>query len=90
MLRSLEITAVLSGLEKVHRDRLFWKPAIQLSLDCFVCERVGRTTSLERGAERAVCWSGRNEQHFTAARKARGPDTVTTRGCSPRLVVTYS
>ena len=70
MLRSLEITAVLSGLEKVHRDRLFWKPTIQLNVDCFICERVGRTNALERGAERAICWSGRNEQHFTAARIA--------------------
>ncbi|MFD9137070.1 hypothetical protein ACFVZA_32545 [Streptomyces bottropensis] len=70
MLRSLEITAVLSGLEKVHRDQLFWKPTIQLSLDCFVCERVGRTNALERGAERAICWSGRDEQHFAAARIA--------------------
>lgn len=70
MLRSLEITAVLSGLEKVHRDRLFWKPRIQLNLDCFVCERVGRTNTLERGAERAICWSGRDEQHFAAARIA--------------------
>ncbi|MGV9269527.1 hypothetical protein ACWDRR_33245 [Kitasatospora sp. NPDC003701] len=61
MLPSLETTAVLSGLQKVHRDRLFWKPRIQLNLDCFVCERVGRTSTLEQGAERAICWSGRDE-----------------------------
>ncbi|WP_214317577.1 hypothetical protein [Nonomuraea sediminis] len=70
MLRSLEIGAVLSEIDQAHRDRLFWKPKIALSLDCFVCERVGRTTFLEWGAERAVCMSGRNEQHFTAARIA--------------------
>lgn len=68
MLRSLEISAVLSGLEEVHRDRLFWERTIELSLDCFVCERVGRTTVLKWGAERAVCMSGRDEHHFAAAR----------------------
>ncbi|MFF0013164.1 hypothetical protein [Streptomyces sp. NPDC005374] len=68
MLRSLEINAVLSDVEKVHRDRLFWKPRIELSLDCFICERVGRTNVLELGAERGLCVSGRNEQHPSAAR----------------------
>lgn len=70
MLRSLEISAVLSGLEKAHRDRLSWERTIELSLDCFVCERVDRTTVLKWGAERAVCVSGRDDQHFTAARIA--------------------
>ncbi|GAA2327133.1 hypothetical protein [Streptomyces cuspidosporus] len=67
MLRSLEISAVLSGVEQAHRERLFWERTIELSLDCFVCERVGRTTVLKWGAERAVCMSGRDGHHFTAA-----------------------
>jgi hypothetical protein len=46
MLRSLEINAALCELEKVHRDRLFWKPRIELSLDCFMCEQIARTNVL--------------------------------------------
>jgi hypothetical protein len=64
------MSAVLTELEEAHRGRLFWKGTIELSLDCFVCERVGRTTVLKLGAERAVCLSGRNDEHFTAARIA--------------------
>jgi len=67
-MRSLEINAALSDLEDTHRERLFWKPAIELSLDCFVCERVGRTTAMKAGDERAVCVSRGDDQHFTAAR----------------------
>ncbi|MFI6298982.1 hypothetical protein ACIBEJ_45855 [Nonomuraea sp. NPDC050790] len=68
MLRSLEIRATLSELENAHRDHVFWEPTIELSLDCFICERVGRTTGMELGDERAVCVSGRDYKHFTAAR----------------------
>lgn len=68
MLRGLEIKAVLCELEKAHRDSAFWEPRIELSLDCFVCERVGRTTVVALGSERAVCMSRRDEQHFSPAR----------------------
>ncbi|WP_242907813.1 hypothetical protein [Actinomadura terrae] len=68
MLRSLEIGATLSGVESAHRDGLFWQPTIELSLDCFICERVGRTTAMKLGDERAVCLSRRDHKHFTAAR----------------------
>jgi hypothetical protein len=65
---ALEITATLSGLENAHRDRVSWESTIELSLDCFVCERVGRTTALQLGEERAVCFSRRDYKHFAAAR----------------------
>ncbi|MGW0204103.1 hypothetical protein [Nonomuraea sp. NPDC003201] len=68
MLRSLEIKATLSELEDAHRDHVFWEPTIELSLDCFICERMGRTTALKLGDERAVCSSRRDYKHFAAAR----------------------
>jgi hypothetical protein len=72
MLRSVEITAVLSGPgDKDHLSRLYWQRQIELSLDCFVCERVDRTTFLEWGAERAICTADeKHGRHFTAARIA--------------------
>ncbi|MGW0251030.1 hypothetical protein ACWDYH_30815 [Nocardia goodfellowii] len=70
MMRSVEITAALTGpIDREHRSRLYWERLIELSLDCFICERAGRTTILKYGAERAIC-SGDTEhgQHFSAAR----------------------
>ncbi|NUW46777.1 hypothetical protein [Nonomuraea rhodomycinica] len=89
MVRSLEITAVLSGIEHAHRAGLFWDPTIELSLDCFICERLGRTTVLKYGAERAVCMSGRNEQHITAARIAAYDVTVQDDRLALRSVVDF-
>ncbi|GAA4902922.1 hypothetical protein LX16_1177 [Stackebrandtia albiflava] len=68
MLRALEIRAELSGLEDSHRDRLFWEPTIELSVDCFVCERVRRTTVLKPGADRALCSGGEDGGHPAPAR----------------------
>jgi hypothetical protein len=70
MLRSVEITASLAGPgDKGHLQLLHWERTLELSIDCFVCERVGRTTYLEWGAERAICSSDEEHgRHFTAAR----------------------
>ncbi|MEU6339621.1 hypothetical protein ABZ883_01520 [Streptomyces sp. NPDC046977] len=66
MLRSLEITASVSGVRPDHL--LYWVPRMDLNLDCFICERSDRTTVLSRGAERAGCTGDRDREHFTAAR----------------------
>jgi hypothetical protein len=72
MLRSVEISAALGGTMRGDGfHNLHWQRKIELTLDCFVCERTDRTTSLEWGAERAVCSSDTEHgSHFTAARIA--------------------
>ncbi|WP_331755659.1 hypothetical protein [Streptomyces sp. NBC_01643] len=72
MLRTVEITAELAGLRKGEEfHNLHWQPKLELSLDCFICERTERTTSFEYGQEHAVC-SGdqKHPQHPAAARIA--------------------
>lgn len=72
MLRSIEITASLARpVDRGHFQRLHWERTLELSIDCFVCERVGRTTFLEWGAERAICSSDEEHgRHFAAGRIA--------------------
>jgi hypothetical protein len=72
VLRSVEITASLVGpFDRGHFQLLRWERTLELSIDCFVCERVGRTTFLEWGAERAICSSDEEHgRHFAAARIA--------------------
>jgi hypothetical protein len=91
MLRNVEIRAVLSGPEdKDHLTRLFWERRIELSLDCFICERTGRTTLLEWGADRAVCSSDEEHgRHFTAARIAAFDVTRQADRVSLRTVVDF-
>jgi len=87
MLRSIEISAVLSvrALHIVH-----WRQDIELSLDCFVCERVGRTTILKWGAERALCTSDEEHgRHYTAAQVAAFDTTVEREQLRMRAVVDY-
>ncbi|MEV4514882.1 hypothetical protein AB0K00_38720 [Dactylosporangium sp. NPDC049525] len=44
---------------------------MEFCLDCWICERTGRTTVFEHGAERAVCSGDADSgQHYTAARIA--------------------
>ncbi|MET8131396.1 hypothetical protein [Streptomyces sp. NPDC005251] len=78
MLRTAEITAELTGPEKSHQ--LYWRSQLEFSLDCFICERTGRTTVFERGAEQALCSGSRSgfKRHHTAARIA-GFDTTSGR-----------
>jgi hypothetical protein len=91
MLRSVEIRAVLAGAmraEPLHDVR--WLPTLQLSLDCFVCERTRRTTILEQGAERAVCTSDKQHgRHFTAARVAVLDSAAEDDQLTLRAVVEY-
>ena len=74
MLRTAEITAELTGTEPSGGDshQLYWRSTLEFALDCFVCERIGRTTVFECGAERALCSGSRSgfKRHHTAARIA--------------------
>lgn len=68
VLQSIEITAALAVPESPFHN-LHWSTKLELSIDCFICERTGRTTILELGAERAICsGDSRTGQHYTAAR----------------------
>ncbi|BCJ68287.1 hypothetical protein GCM10009779_57180 [Polymorphospora rubra] len=69
---------------------LHWRSKLALSLDCFVCERTGRTTLFELGAERAVC-SGIREagEHYTAGRIAAFDHTSERDRTTLRAVVDY-
>jgi hypothetical protein len=71
VLRILDITARLA-LTDAPFHNLHWQSSFELSLDCFICERVGRTTIFTVGDEQAVCTGDRAKtgRHFTAARVA--------------------
>jgi hypothetical protein len=90
MLRSVEITALLTGCSSSGEDfhNLSWDGKIELSLDCFACERVDRTVELDWGAERAVCTSSEGP-HYSAARVAAFDRTVTEDTLSLRAIVEY-
>ncbi|MFJ9541072.1 hypothetical protein ACIRPX_27925 [Streptomyces sp. NPDC101225] len=73
MLRTAEITAELTGeFGGDHVHSLHWRSKLEFSVDCFICERTGRTTVYERGAERALCSGSRSgfQRHYTAGRIA--------------------
>ncbi|MCU7825123.1 hypothetical protein [Kitasatospora sp. DSM 101779] len=71
MLRTVEITAeLLDPLRSEQFHNLHWQKKLQLSLDCFICERTGRTTHFEFGEERAVCTGDQESEHPAAARIA--------------------
>jgi hypothetical protein len=74
VLRTAEITAELTGRVGSGDDfhNLHWRSKLEFSVDCFVCERTGRTTVYERGAERALCSGSRSGfgRHYTAGRIA--------------------
>lgn len=91
MLHSIEITAALTGpRDDAHLTLLWWDRRIELSLDCFVCERRGRTTVLEWGAERAVCSSDEEHgAHFAPARIAAFDVTRTRDGVTATAVVDH-
>jgi hypothetical protein len=80
--------AGLGGRE--HFDLMHWFRTVELSIDCFVCERVGRTTFLEWGAERAICSSDeKHGRHFTAARIAAFDETQTAGTVTAKVIVDY-
>ncbi|MGW3124476.1 hypothetical protein ACWDBW_46540 [Streptomyces sp. NPDC001107] len=73
MLRTAEITTELTGqLSGDNFHNLHWRSKLEFSVDCFICERTGRTTVYERGAERALCSGSRSgfRRHYTAGRIA--------------------
>jgi hypothetical protein len=90
MLRSVEITALITGCSSTGENshNLGWNRTIELGLDCFACERVGRTVELEWGAERAVCTSSKGPHH-SAARVAAFDTTITEDTLSLRAIVEY-
>jgi hypothetical protein len=49
MLRTAELTGAMAG-DNFHD--LHWSSRLEFCVDCFVCERTGRTKVYERGAER--------------------------------------
>jgi hypothetical protein len=88
VLRSVEVTTVLVLSSSSHN--LQWRGQLALILDCFVCQRTGRTTLLEVGADRAVC-TGDDEfgEHYSAARIAAFDHTSEADQTSLRAVVDY-
>ncbi|MCX4825398.1 hypothetical protein OG883_37215 [Streptomyces sp. NBC_01142] len=71
MLRTVEITAELTiPLPSEQFHNLHWQKKLELSLDCFICGRTGRTTHFEYGEERAVCTGDGRSEHPAAARIA--------------------
>ena len=92
MQRSAGIHAVLSGVarggELFHHAH--WLPTVELSLDCFICQRVHRTTILKQGSEQAICTA--DEEHGRHPAPARIAAFDTTTGDTQlilRLVIDY-
>ncbi|MFC9960144.1 hypothetical protein ACFVIB_22690 [Streptomyces nigra] len=91
MLRSVEISAELTGpLHGEGFHNLHWDKRLELSLDCFICGRGRRTTSIHYGLEHALC-SGDDEypEHPTAARIAAFDVTKERERMALRAVVDY-
>lgn len=91
MLRSVEISAELTGpLRGEGFHNLHWQKRLELSLDCFICERTRRTTSFQYGLEHARCSAdGERPEHPTAARIAAFDITDERERTALRAVVDY-
>lgn len=87
MLCSLEITAALA-VPPSRTHILHWRPRLELTLDCFICRRTGRTTVFDLGPERALCL-GDSEPHDTAARIAAFDYTTEKERTTLHAVVDY-
>ncbi|MFE9601232.1 hypothetical protein [Streptomyces hokutonensis] len=87
MLRTAEITAELTGpFAGDNGHHLHWSSQLEFTVDCFVCERTGRTQVFECGAEQALCSGSRSglQRHRTAGRIAAydttsGPERLALR-----------
>lgn len=89
VLQSVEIRAVLSVPESPFHN-LHWSGRLELSVDCFVCQRTGRTTLFEVGAEQAVCSGTRSTGTHHAAGRISAFDRTDERDrISLRAVVDY-
>ena len=93
MQRSVEINAEVAGRTGGGKGfhYLHWRSKLELSIDCFVCERTNRTTVLEVGAERALCSGSRSgiPGHYTAARIAAFDVTSGEDRLALRAVVSF-
>jgi hypothetical protein len=90
VLRTIEITAELttpSRGEVFHN--LHWQKKLDLSVDCFICERTGRTTHLRHGEESMVCSGDQGVQHPAAGRVAAFDVTSERERTMLRAVVDY-
>ncbi|MFI8105448.1 hypothetical protein [Streptomyces sp. NPDC086023] len=85
MLRSLEIAVELTDRPSTGPfHNVHWQKRVEVSLDCFICERTGRTTSLSYGEEPGVCTGNRRTAHPAPARISgfdvtQGRDTLALR-----------
>lgn len=80
MLRSVEITAELTcPIRGESFHNLHWQRKLELSLDCFICGRTGRTTSFLYGQEHAVCSSDRERPEHPIAARVAGFDVTDER-----------
>ena len=69
---------------------LHWRDPVELSLDCCICERTGRTVFLRQGQERAVCTSDeKHGRHMAPARIAAFDTTTYASELALRAVVAY-
>jgi hypothetical protein len=91
MLRSVEITVAVAGsMQGELFHNLHWQEKLMISLDCFVCERVERTTLLRWGSERGNCWADEEHgQHFAPARISSFDSTIRAEELALRAVVDY-
>ena len=89
VLRTVEITAALV-VEDASGHNVHWRPKLQLSLDCFICQRIDRTTTFRLGVERAVCaGDSRMPEHYTAAAVTGFDETQRHDDLTLRTVVDY-
>ncbi|WP_043678767.1 hypothetical protein [Streptomyces xylophagus] len=91
MLRTAEITTELTGaITGDNFHNLHWSSRLEFSVDCFICERTGRTQVYERGAERALCSGSRGFQsHYTAGRITAYDTTTGTDRLALRALVDF-
>ncbi|MEU6321956.1 hypothetical protein [Streptomyces sp. NPDC047009] len=81
------LTGLLRG-EDFHN--LHWQKRLELSLDCFICQRTRRTTSSQHGQEHALCSAHEEHpEHPTAARVAAFDVTDGRERAVLRAVVDY-
>ncbi|MFC7908798.1 hypothetical protein [Streptomyces nigra] len=88
MLRSVEISAELTGpLHGEGFHNLHWDKRLELSLDCFICGRGRRTTSIQYGLEHALC-SGDDERlhlgYYCPQARQSGAFSIQTNVVRPR------
>lgn len=92
MLRHVEITAdlLIDRVGQAPFHNLHWRDEVELSLDCFICERTGRTTIFRRGAERAVCTADKDHgEHYSAAQITALDGTQGAQRLSVRVLVDF-